>query len=340
MEFLQKIFDAEINEDEKIIILGSPFYRADIIRELEPETYYLAFKEWLNTRKGDLIEIADEILAFRKNKLRFEKLQKLFEGDALIPFVGAGMSIPSDYPGWTKFLFELCEESDISEADLNKLLSNGEYELAAEKIHDDLASEQFNELLENEFSADKEILGPVNYLPELFPKSFVLTTNFDTVLERVYNQNKKGFDDLKSGKSLNECAKHIVDGSRYLVKLHGTCNQVMDRVLTFSEYESSYSEDDSLYKFFKRAMISKSILFIGCSLSSDRTIQTMMQIVKEEGANEIPRHYALLADIKDDNLRKEKQRFLAKANIFPIWYDGDHEESIEALFVKLENGNT
>lgn len=336
MDFLQRIFDQEINDGEEIVILGSPFLRADIVKEMEPETYNLAFKDWLDNRRVTSLENAAQITKHRKNGLRVEKLVKAFNAGVIVPFVGAGMSIPSEYPGWTRFLIRLCEESEIRKDQVELLLGNGHYEKAAQVIHDDLRPELFNELLENEFSAEKEIAGPIHYLPVLFPKQFVLTTNFDNLLERLYTKNNRQFEEIKSGRQLDESARHISDGSRYLVKLHGTCNQVLDRVLTLSEYEGAYSTTDSLYKFMKRAMISKSFLFLGCSLSSDRTLQTMARIVQEEGASEIPKHYALMKDIENDSERKSKQKALAQANIFPIWYTGEHEDAIEAIFVMLQ----
>ncbi|PTB96020.1 hypothetical protein C9994_09205 [Marivirga lumbricoides] len=335
MDFLQKIYDDQLNAEGDIEIEGYIFFRAQILKELEEETYNVLYKDWLDTRRKGLLERADTIINLRSNKLRVEKLIKAFNGGSLVPFIGAGMSIPSDYPGWTKFLYKICEESDYPETELAELLSKGAYEEAAQRIHDDLSSGLFNEQLENEFSSEKEILGPIQYLPLLFPSHFVLTTNFDNLLERVFFNIGEQFEGIKSGKELNECAKHLADGSRFLVKLHGTCNQLLNRVLTYSEYENSYSKEDFLYKFFKRAMISKSFLFLGCSLSSDRTIKTMMQIVEEEGAEELPKHYALLSDIKSDDERKAKQKMLAKANIFPIWYDGEHEECIEAILLTL-----
>ncbi|HHF3668001.1 TPA: hypothetical protein ACPOHF_001067 [Haemophilus influenzae] len=36
--------------------------------------------------------------------------------------------------------------------------------------------------------------------------------------------------------------------------------------------------------------------------------------------------------------RINKKEELAKSNIFPIWYDGDHDESIEALLELLNDG--
>ena len=55
------------------------------------------------------------------------------------------MSIPSGYPGWTEFLWQLRNETRISEDDLDKLLSKGQYEEAAQALADDMPAGSFDE---------------------------------------------------------------------------------------------------------------------------------------------------------------------------------------------------
>ena len=38
--------------------------------------------------------------------------------------------------------------------------------------------------------------------------------------------------------------------------------------------------------------------------------------------------------------RIKRKEELAKSNIFPIWYNGDHNESIEALLELLNDGES
>jgi len=42
--------------------------------------------------------------------------------------------------------------------------------------------------------------------------------------------------------------------------------------------------------------------------------------------------------LNDEKERVAKAEQLAKANIYPIWYTDDHDESIEALLEKLAEG--
>ncbi|RZT93577.1 SIR2-like protein [Ancylomarina subtilis] len=339
-EYLKYLYNEHLNSDGGIEIESSFFQRSQILSEIEPETYEITFEEWENSRKEELLSKANKILGLYDNSKRFEKLKKAYNTRMLTPFIGAGLSMLSGYPSWTSFLYQLCEESDLTEEELDKLLKLGKYEEAAQELYNDLGNELFNEYLENEFSHEKNIIGAINYLPLLFNQSSIITTNFDNVLEKIFDGKDNGFDEIKSGKYLDEVIRKTASGSRILIKLHGDCTQIQDRVLTLNEYENAYVDTRVLSKFIERFIFKGTLLFLGCSLSNDRTISTMKKFVQEEGADGIPRHYTFMEEILDEKDRRQKKRELAKANIFPIWYPTDeHDESIEALFFKLMEDN-
>lgn len=335
MDFLKPLYDEELNSEGDVEIVGSLFARSHILGELEPQTYTLTFAEWVEERKTNLTQKADEILAQYDNGNRFEQLKRSLKAGAAMPFVGAGLSVPSGYPGWTAFFYQLCEESHVDKGEIARLLGAGDYEQAAQVLHDDLGAALFNENLEGVFSSEKEIFGAMHYLPLLFPASTVITTNYDRLLERVYKGVEQGFDVVKYGNSLNEVVRLMTNGSRMLLKLHGECDQVADRVLLEVEYDGAYSDDSMVSNFFNRVLFAKSLLFLGCSLCADRTIKNMISLVEQYKPETLPRHYAFL-ELKVDADRIARKKKLAAANIFPIWYpEGEHDESIEALFVKL-----
>ena len=338
MDYLKPQFNEELNSDgDVVMIAGSEFERCEILNGLEPETYELAFSEWLAEKRGRLLEKASEILEQYDNQGRFDQLVRVHKAGNLVPFVGAGLSIPSGYPSWTAFLYQCFEESGTSESDLAQLLRDGLYEEAAQLLHDDMTSPVFNELLDTTFDVERDIEGAVHYLPYLFNDKHVITTNFDMVLEKVYENKGKAFEagSVKSGRSLAEVARILQTKPRSLVKIHGTCNQVADRVLLHTEYEMAYQNSGDVSNFFERVIFRDALLFLGASLNADRTIKKMEEIVTEKGHDSLPRNYAFL-ELKDGEKRIERKRLLARANIFPIWYtEGEHDESIEALLYKL-----
>jgi hypothetical protein len=338
VEFLRAQFHQELDYDGEIIIAGENFARHDILAELAPEPYRIAFNDWLEQRKERLLTKADEILARYDNGRRFDRLVTAYKAGKMIPFIGAGMSAASGYPTWTQFLYDLCNESHVQGSDLGEMLFRGEYEEAVQAIHDDLGSALFNENLEAAFAREKQLAGAIHHLPALFSKALVITTNFDLVVERIFENGENedaGFDLVVSGRSLAEVLRQIAAGGRLLIKLHGDCRKVGDRVLLKSEYDTAYSDKGVVKQFFSRVMFGQSILFLGCSLTADRTITAMKQIAKEFTSEALPRHYAIL-ELKKSDDRVARKKHLSEANIFPIFYEeGEHDESIEALLLKL-----
>lgn len=335
MEFWRPKYHEYLNSEGDVAIIGSTFQRSRILRELEPETYQLSFEDWVEERKTGLRELVDQVLATHDNENRFNALKMAYESRNVIPFLGAGISIPSGYPGWTKFLWDLQAESHVKENELEPLLNSGDYEGAAQIIYDDLGSTLFSKQLQECFNRNCVATGAINLLPLVFPNSNVITTNFDKLLESAFSGQSQGFDQVVFGTNLEEALRILSSGGRYLLKLHGSCEMVASRVLLHGEYEQAYSDSGIVERFFSRFLFGKSLLFVGCSLLTDRTLRTMEQVVAAEGAHTLPQHYAFL-ELKDGFDRVERKKTLARANIFPIWYpEGEHDESIEALLLAL-----
>lgn len=342
MDFLKAKFNEELAaeidpKDGKVKVAGYSCTPDELLKEMDPLSYEMAFADWLDQRKERYLAKADEILELHDNRLRFNRLRESYRRGAVIPFIGAGMSVPSGYPGWTKFLQKLRNETRVSEENLRTLLSEWKYEEAAQTLADDMPAGSFDEAIENAFGDDKYLEGPIQLLPYIFDTS-VITTNFDDVVKRCYEATDSYFLETLLGTDACELPRFLGQGNKVLVKLHGKANSGRHRVLTYSEYEKHYGNPPCIQNVIE-AISTKTLLFLGCSLGVDRTIQTLTQLVENRGHDIIPRHYAFLS-ISEDEDRLERRDYLVKANIFPIWYHADegHDECIEALLYKLFEG--
>jgi hypothetical protein len=191
----------------------------------------------------------------------------------------------------------------------------------------------FNEGLVNHFAQDRELFGPVQYLPLLF-NGTLLTTNFDSVLKRIYDREGKSFDLEMFGDDSEEFAELLGRGRRVLLRLHGHCDRVKHRVITKKEYETVY-DAAKLEHLVRDVMFRKSLLFLGCSLAFDRVQKSMAEFVAACKPGDLVSHFAI-AELKDNDNRVARRKVLASANVFPIWYpEAQHDESIEALLQKL-----
>ncbi len=337
MEFLKKLFNEELNAEGEILITTESFDRDEVFRQMAEPMYKIAFNEWKKNRIVSLLDKADDILSNHNNKRRFDTLKSIYNQGNVVPFIGAGMSILSGYASWTSFLYTLREETRITEEELNSLISTGEYEEAAQKLLEGMATNSFNEEIENEYANCKDISGCIQYLPYIFNEK-VITTNFECVLEKCYDNAEKEFKKVISGAESIDIARIMTRENSLLIKLHGEADRVSNRILTKDEYDTFYTESNTLKNCIE-LISANSLLFLGCSLSTDRTIKTMIEIADEKGHDNIARHYAFLS-LKETDDKIEIKAKLAKANIFPIFFDSedDRDECIEALLLKLADG--
>lgn len=273
-----------------------------------------------------------ELLKFDSNHFRYNELKKLVQQGTVVPFIGSGMSAATGIPMWSNFLREMQRKADgLSAEELELLLQCGSFETAATRIFEGMPPRLFNEQFERAFVLDNTriISGPVRYLPELF-KSTIITTNFDRVIEHVYEKRNFPFQDTLYGTDIGRYRRIEQQNRRCLLKLHGDYSR-SGRVLTTEEYDAFYSPNCpgriELALLFK----TQSLLFIGCSLMGDRT----MALLKEEADKDenMISHYAFLKHPDGDIDKRE--RFLTERSIFPIWYDDDHDKDIEALLLGL-----
>ncbi|WP_447928115.1 SIR2 family protein [Vreelandella sp. EE27] len=343
MEYLKSMFDSELRwvegagENEGKLGFGDIyFYPSEILKGLDTAGYENAFIEWCNQRRNERLQKADEILALYDNKDRFVRLKEIYAKGAVTPFIGAGLSRPSGYPGWTEFLERVLPETDVDKTKFDSLIDDGDFEEAAELLCNDLPRGSFLEQVENAFGVSRDIDGCVRKLPYVFT-SAVITTNFDNVLERVYSESDLGaFDENLLAGDAEELPRALGEGKRTLIKLHGSANKSKNRILTKSEYDRHYQKEGSLESVIE-ALSTRTLLFFGCSLTVDRTLTCLKEIVARKGVENSPKHYAFLktSDLKARNRHK---RQLAECNIHVIWYTDDHDECLDALLEKLMEG--
>lgn len=339
-DFLKLKFDEHLNsQGETVNIAGYEYKRNEILEGLDPIAYQDVFNEWVTDRQQQLIQKADEILAFSDNHDCYDQMFQSYKKGNLIPFVGAGFSKSSDYPMWSEFLYSCCSKSHVTKEQIDDLLNNGEYEQAAQKLYDDMSAPLFNKRLSQTYGALKEPSGPIWYLPYMFRDKHIITTNFDTLLERVFSTVCPNNFQVKTGKDISEILSIIQGSPNLIIKIHGTWEHLHNRVLLQHEYDQAYSNQGDVNDFFEKCIFKESLLFLGSSLNVDRTILKMRQYAQEKGHHKLPDHYAFMEN-KDGLDLASRAKELAQANIFPIWYPKEeHDDSNEALLYRMIKDN-
>ena len=264
------------------------------------------------------------------------RLLQDFEGPfGVIPFVGAGLSVPNGLPGWSEFLIQQARRAGILKA-VRHRLGEGGFEEAADLISSELGLRAFYDAIEDAFGDHnferRPLCGAVRLMPELSDGP-VITTNFDHVLQRAFPQFNKPFERVVLGAKVDIAAKALLQNRHMLLKLHGDVDDRTERILTLSDYEKQYGKlDQPLPRVLGQILTARVILFIGCSLTRDRTLSVLGEI---SSAVSMVTHYAIVERPRSPRKYRLRARSLSQFGIRPIWYPPGRHEFIERVLELL-----
>jgi len=245
----------------------------------------------------------------------------------VIPFFGAGISGPLKYRQWGVFLRGVANEQ-LAGADrsaVEEAVAAWDYLRAAGLLAKSLGDEEFQQVIAEEFSDDRLrdanlTSGMFGYLP-LVTAGPVITTNFDRVIEHVFEKAGRRFDIRVDGANPDEVIPAIQQNLSVLWKIHGDYRDRRNRVFSDEEYSRHYTELPNLLLI---ALLNRPALFIGCSLDKDRTTEVLASIHSQHPATS---HYAFMQIPDADEKFEERVRALRNMGVRPIWYpEGEHQE--------------
>ncbi|MFM9890725.1 MAG: SIR2 family protein [Rickettsiales bacterium] len=337
LELLQPTFDeslvAKVDADGSTIIISDFEYTpAEVLKKTAEDQYQNLLGRWFyNDWLPERLEAYRVLLDIGDNKKRLSRLVEKIQKNECIPYIGSGMSAPSGLKTWADLLRSLCPTANIPDEVCDAHLNAAQYEALADLLYSRIPQPLFDEKLENRLNvAWDDIDGAIRYSPILFQDCpFILTSNFDDILEQLFNQFGIVLEQPLYGRNLIEFQTRKDGGRCFVVKIHGDYRQPHTRVLLKTEYDNFYS-DASCCAELQRIFSTYSFLFLGCSLSADRTLE-ILKAAANSGARP-PRHYAFLQ--KHDDFQDIENR-LSEHSIFPIWYEGGHDDCIQALFVGI-----
>src|SRR6185369_4275892 len=110
--------------------------------------------------------LPETLTTIDENAQTFQTMYDRVRGGKAIPFVGAGFSIPSGYPGWTDFLLNEGTRLNIRQT-IEAHLREHDYEGAATTLERELPSQGLTRrirLIYGEDKVDRSIGGAASYL--------------------------------------------------------------------------------------------------------------------------------------------------------------------------------
>lgn len=291
----------------------------------------------------------------KQSESNFLLLLRYYQRGTVVPFIGSGFSAKisgEKFPQWRKFLLEYAEQLGIQKMIFDILEDINipfRYELAATTIAKYDAA--FTEKIQDFFALNEtDTIVPaalVRWLPKLFPHSPLLTSNLDTVIETVYQDQGTPIDQILYGMAFtDQQLKRIISNKDHvLLKVHGCIKDKDTVVFSENQYSKLYGPLDSKREYknkakkkfpaqFRKMTNEVRFLFLGCSLNEDRYLEILKQ-TKEHAKEDANYHFAIIAAPEDEKEFIQRQKYLASCGIAPIWYAAGHYEQIGVYLNRL-----
>ncbi|MBV1929029.1 MAG: SIR2 family protein [Gammaproteobacteria bacterium] len=329
-------------------------YKASEVLYWVDRTVYLdELDNWNGEQLKEIHAEAIQHVSESNQEAVFSDLVGLIKRKKVAPFVGAGISAAAGYPSWESALRQLGEQlTNIDNDDVEQLISENKFLRLAQELHD-ASSIQLNNHVHTTFRVKPAIEANRSRIPEVIQllsrlcSGAMVTTNFDTLIEDWFkSKGAPEFDGFLFGlQQDSNFIQKLLKGDRCLLKLHGDASQSSTYVFTEEQYRQGYGENEidfrlQLPKALRQIYISHSLLFLGCSLVHDKTMQ-LFKHVKEEGQFVIPEHFALLAqslkadgEIDFEHKQVTEDRLL-EIGIRPIWYSSNDNHKMLTQLLEL-----
>lgn len=306
------------------------FRTSQILFFVERDSYYNEQDIWENKSVNKRHKLALEALKKQDQIPLFKELVDAVSRRRIAPFIGAGMSYACEYPLWGDALEDIKTKVDGVDDDAFAAAMKEYDYLAAAQLLWEKDDTQLKNYIRTKFSdgrlPDGDVSGPIMHLPH-FCHGCVITTNFDPVIEvafkKVRNEQFEGY--MHGVQAGNKFVPKLIKGDRCILKLHGDAEDHDSYVFTKSQYTDAYGDGDfdftkPLPRALRQIFVSHSMLFLGCSLETDRTLE-LFKHVCEQNEFEIPSHFAILPEPNGSGETKtQKESRLLNLNIRPIWF--------------------
>ena len=199
--------------------------------------------------------------------------------------------------------------------------------------------EVFINEIRDEFSRSGTIPDVVWRISELFTDT-VITTNYDRLIEQAYDTGEEGKVQVING--LNALEKP--DPKKItVIKLHGDIRVPKRCILSKNQYDEAYGNGSlNMHKPIPKLLAyhykNSSLLFLGCSLRNDRTVQVFKTIKEGMGEEEETKQHFSIEQVPE-SLEEIAQRNaeLAKLGITPIWFEKERYEFVESILRLAKN---
>jgi hypothetical protein len=307
----------------------------------DKKAYDQAFKSYRDQKRREVLSaeyikttFGDEHW-FERNEQRFDQLVALLKDETVVPFIGAGVSVAGGFPTWKDHLRKQGKTAGMDAATIEAHLAKGEYEAIIETIETTRGAETFAQEIRDAFSKTGKLEEITLRITELFTDTLI-TTNYDRLLEQAFDTGPgEEFQVINSTNAMGSPDPTKIA----ILKLHGDVRSPASCILGKRQYDQAYGETSldlarPIPKLLRYYYTNSSLLFVGCSLNNDRTIQ-VFQAVKDDrrtkGTLDLPQHFSIEQAPESLSELENRNAALLKLGITPIWFPKGEFTKVEGI---------
>lgn len=308
-------------------------------------SYDVAFKQYRQDRRHDVLNEAyiteqyGDDHWFERNLSRFDQLVERIDAGEVVPFVGAGLSVAGGFPSWIVHLKQQAKTAGLDDVEVEELLNQGMYEQVLENIENKMTVDVVTQEILDVFSKTGTLTHTTLLLSELF-RDTIITTNYDKLIEKAFDTGVEKPYQIISGKNAMEAPD---PECVTIYKLHGDVRTPARCILSKNQYDQAYGSHQidhtlPIPKLLDYHYRNSSLLFLGCSLNNDRTVQ-VFRAIKEKLADgwDGPRHYSIEQAPEDPKELTQRNADLAALGITAIWFEVGQYDYVNAILRLTRN---
>lgn len=277
-------------------------------------------------------------MAFDSSRIP-KKLKEAYQANRCAVLVGAGASAGAGLPLWGALLDNMVNAAldhgviSADKADQYRQLATKpeKYLMIASGLKDDLRV-YFDEFIENTFISPRPSPTSLHEaLVTLDKLQFVLTTNYDTIIERAY-RDKNPDVSVCTFRDSGEIQRRLSKREFFILKAHGDATKVTNGIiLTDVDYRDLVLRQRGYQSLLSAMFTMFTIVFVGASMTDPEILLLLNYIADAFAPSAGPSHFAVMA--QEDITEVEKDRWFKDFNIqlIPVSKADNYVELTEFL---------
>jgi hypothetical protein len=211
----------------------------------------------------------------------------------LVPLVGAGFSKQAGnaFPSWGELLDQMVDSAlnsghmSVTERDeIKKLLARGQYLMAAEALRKYIPPDEFETILESNFSPPGVKPAEVHKAIFRLRPPIILTTNYDRLLEDAYaaeySQAAKVVTYRDTATAQRFLQSNRLPDRPLIFKIHGSIDDPSSIILSERDYRELIYRQPGYRLFLSAIFLTHAVLMLGFS-GSDKELLLVLEESRE-----------------------------------------------------------